>query len=66
MIFEKIRESRSFDGHRVMRSSIALDEMLRDRKRESSPSEVDGTSSEEANFNHLLEEDQHSSQPIAP
>jgi hypothetical protein len=66
MILERVRESRSCGGERLMRSSIALDEVLRDKKRESSPSDVEGTSSEEANFSHLLDEDQHSSQPIVP
>lgn len=59
MILDRVRETRGSGTERLMRNSIALDDVLRDKKRESSPSEVEGTSSEEANFNHLLEEDQH-------
>jgi hypothetical protein len=66
MMLKRVRESRSSVGERLMRNSIALDDLLRDKKRESSPSEVEETSSDEANFNHLLEEDPHSSQPIVP
>ncbi len=49
-----------------MRSSLVLDDNISEKKRESSPSEIEGSSSEEANFNHLLEEEGHMSQAIVP
>jgi|LauGreDrversion4_2_1035121.scaffolds.fasta_scaffold295312_1 hypothetical protein len=55
VIIQKKRDNNVAD--RVMRSSVALDDVLSEKKRESSPSDIGETSSEEANFDHLLEED---------
>lgn len=63
---KEIQEGKVQQAERVMRSSIVLDDLMSDRKRDSSPSDIGSSSSEEANFNHLLDEEQHSSQPIAP
>ena len=49
-----------------MRSSLVLDDVISEKRHESSPSDIEGSSSDEANFNHLLEEESHMSQPIAP